>query len=277
MNSANAPDALAEALALYPAAVRRPLADRVKTWAFWAAGLGVLIWFAIDLDLTPQAFGRGFEVLGRFMSAMWPPTDGGDTARILTALAQTFAMAFAGTAIAAFIAVPLGFFAAKTMSPHPVFHFALRRTLDIFRGVPALVWALILVTAFGLGPFAGVMALALADIPRLAKLYAEAIENVEERQRDALRAAGAGPLTVFRYATVPQAGPVWMSQCLYMLEQNFRNAAILGIVGAGGIGFELEERIRVFQFDEVAFIVILYIICVSILDWISEKLRARLA
>jgi len=264
-------------LALNAAAVRPSAWARVQAWGLCAVVLGILVWFAFDLGLKPEIFGRGFEVLGRFFSVMWPPSDGGDLSRILVALAETFAMAFAGTVIGAVFAVPLGLLAAKTVAPQPVFHFALRRTLDLFRGIPALVWALILVTAFGLGPFAGVMALALSDLPRLSKLFAEAIENVDERPREALRAAGAGPVAAFRYAVAPQAAPVWLSQSLYMLEQNFRGAAILGVVGAGGIGFELEERIRVFAFDEVLFITLLYVVCVSALDFISERLRKRLS
>jgi phosphonate transport system permease protein len=142
--------------------------------------------------------------------------------------------------------------------------------------VPALVWALIFVAAFGLGPFGGVLALAIADLPGLAKLYAEAIENVDEKPIDGLRSAGAAPPVVLRYGLLPQVTPIMASQTLFYLESNFRNAAVLGIVGAGGIGFELEERIRVFAFDEVAFIVILYVICVAALDTFSQRLRQRL-
>jgi phosphonate transport system permease protein len=191
-------------------------------------------------------------------------------------LAETFAMAFAGTFLAAVAALPLGVAGAKSVVGHPILHFAFRRALDVFRGVPALVWALIFVAAFGLGPFGGVLALAIADLPGLAKLYAEAIENVDEKPIDGLRSAGAAPPVVLRYGLLPQVTPIMASQTLFYLESNFRNAAVLGIVGAGGIGFELEERIRVFAFDEVAFIVILYVICVAALDTFSQRLRQRL-
>lgn len=259
------------------AAIDRPLLDRLRTWAIWACALGVIVWFCIDLRLTPETMGKGFEKLARFLAASWPPTDGGDLMRILEALAETFAMAFAGTVLGAVLAVPLGLIGAKTIVPNPIVHFLLRRVLDLFRGIPALVWALILVSAVGLGPFGGVIALALSDIPRLAKLFAEAIENVEEGQREAMRATGAGTLTAIRYGLMPQVLPVWLSQCLYFLESNFRSAAVLGIVGAGGIGFELDERIRIFAFDQVFFIIGLYIVCVFVLDFLSERLRARLA
>ncbi|MEY4783455.1 MAG: hypothetical protein RIR41_1390, partial [Pseudomonadota bacterium] len=102
------------------------------------------------------------------------------------------------------------------------------------------------------------------------------LENVDDRPAEALRATGAGWLQTLRLAVFPQVAPVWLSQCLYFLEQNFRASAVLGIVGAGGIGFELEERIRIYAFDEVMFIVILFVVSVGVLDWVSERLRARL-
>ena len=180
-----------------------------------------------------------------------------------------------GLAVAAvLLSVVLG---AKTVVRQPVLHFALRRVLDWFRGVPALVWALILVSAFGLGPFGGVIALALADVPSLAKLFSEAIENCDDKPMDGVRSAGVSPVMELRYGLAPQVTPVMASQCLFFLESNFRNAAVLGIVGAGGIGFELEERIRIFAFDEVLFIVGLYMLCVAALDTLSQKLRASLA
>ena len=184
---------------------------------------------------------------------------------------------FAGTFLGVVIAIPLGIIGAKNIVSFWPLHFLIRRVFDFFRGIPALVWALILVSAFGLGPFAGVIALALADIPVLSKLYAEAIENVDRKPIEGLRAAGCGRFDVIRYGTMPQVTPIILSQALYYLESNFRNAAILGVVGAGGIGFELEERIRIFAFDEVSFIILLFMVAVACLDTVSGNLRQRLA
>lgn len=240
-------------------------------------GLAAFVAMCVDLKLMPEALFNGFDKLGKFGAASWPPSDGGDLLRIVKALAETFAMAFAGTVMAALAATPLGIVGAKTVVAQPVLHFIFRRALDWLRGVPSLVWALILVSAFGLGPFGGVIALALADVPSLAKLFSEAIENTDEKPMDGVRSAGVPPLMVLRYGLAPQVVPVMASQCLFFLESNFRNAAVLGIVGAGGIGFELEERIRIFAFDEVLFIVGLYMLCVAALDTLSQKLRASLA
>ena len=186
-------------------------------------------------------------------------------------------MAFVGTLLGALGALPLGVIGAQTVVRQPALHFAIRRVLDLFRGVPALVWALILVSAFGLGPFAGVCALALADIPSLAKLFAEAIENTDVKPVDGVRSTGMAPLGVVRFGVLPQVAPVMASQCLFYLESNFRHAAVLGIVGAGGIGFELQERIRTFAFDSVAFIILLYMLAVAVLETGSRALRKRLA
>ena len=186
-------------------------------------------------------------------------------------------MAVAGTALAIVAALPLGLLGAKTVVSNGLLHFLFRRCLDIFRGVPALVWALIFISAFGLGPFAGVVALAFADIPNLAKLFAETLENCDRGPVEGARASGVSKILEIRFGLVPQVAPVLASQCLYYLESNFRHAAVLGIVGAGGIGFELDERIRIFAFDQVAYIVLLYMLCVAALDFVSRQLRARLA
>ncbi|MGA0601312.1 phosphonate ABC transporter, permease protein PhnE [Caulobacter sp. KR2-114] len=240
-------------------------------------GVAVLVKMAVDVDFSPAHLASGLERLGRLLGAMVPPTPGGQLLHILHALGETLAMAFVGTVLAALLALPLGVLGAKTVVPQVFLHFGLRRCLDLFRGVPALVWALVLVSAFGLGPFAGVCALALADIPHLAKLFAEAIENVDARPVEGVRSTGVAPLGVVRFGLLPQVAPVMTSQCLYYLEANFRHAAILGIVGAGGIGYELEERIRVFGFDTAAFIILLYMLSVALLDTVSRALRKRLA
>lgn len=250
---------------------------RYRNWGVSVICMAALGAMALDVGFTPERLMSGMARLGRLLATMFPPDPGGQTVRILKSLAETLAMAFAGTVIAAAIALPFGIAGARTVVRHPAVHFALRRFLDVFRGIPALIWALILLSAFGLGPVAGVMALALADAPSLAKLFAEAIENVDRRPVEGVRAAGASPLQITRLGILPQVAPVMTSQCLYFLEGNFRNAAILGVVGAGGIGFELDERIRIFDFDTASFIIILYMLAVAALDSLSRHLRARLA
>ena len=267
---------MARAMAIAPDAVIQPLARRLRGWV--AAGAFLLVFIAAcrELDLSAIVLIDGVAKLGRFLAAMWPLSAGGQPGYLLYVIIQTLAMAVIGTAVAIVLAIPIGMVAARNLVPQPAIHFAIRRLLDVFRGIPVLVWALIMVAAFGLGPVPGILAIILSDIPRLGKLFAEAMENVDERQIAALRVTGAGQFTILRFGALPQMLPVWLSQCLYFLEQNFRSAAIVGVVGGGGIGFELQERIRIFAFDQVAFITLLYIVAVSVLDFASERLRARL-
>jgi phosphonate transport system permease protein len=270
-------DLIAQALRIAPEAIRVPVLTRLRGWAA-AALFALALYFAIaDLGLSFEVIGDGMGKLGQFFAAMWPPSDGDRSQHILFVILQTLAMAVIGTGVAIVLAVPVGLIAAHNIVPHPAAHFAIRRFLDLFRGVPVLVWALIMVAAFGLGPVPGILAIILTDIPRLAKLFAEAMENVDQRQLASLRVTGAGPLAVLRFGTLPQMLPVWLSQCIYYLEQNFRSAAIVGVVGGGGIGFELQELIRIFAFDQVAFITLIYILAVGLLDIASDRLRARLS
>jgi phosphonate transport system permease protein len=271
-----APADFRKAMGIAPSIVRIPLVQSAKSFGLWGLGFVIFAMLCFGVDVTPAAFFKGLQNLARFLSGMFPPSAAGQEVRILQALAATFAMAVAGTFLAVLGALPLGLLGAKTVVHQPIVHFLVRRTFDVFRAIPALVWALILIVAFGLGPFGGVLALAFSDVPRLAKLYAEAIENCDRRPQEGIHASGGSRVMGLRFGLVPEVVPVMASQSLYVLESNFRNAAILGIVGAGGIGFELEERIRIFAFDQVAWIVVAYVICVMILDMVSEKVRSRL-
>ena len=189
---------------------------------------------------------------------------------------ETIGMAFLGTLIATCIAFPLGFLGARNVVRLPLFRFPIRRSFDFLRGVDALVWALVYVRAVGLGPLAGVLAIATTDIGILSKLFAEAIENVDRKQADGVQATGANAVQRVRFGIIPQVLPIMISNALYMFESNTRSATILGIVGAGGIGFHLSDRIRAHRWDEVGFIIIMIIVVVALIDFISHMLRSRL-
>jgi len=251
--------------------------ERLRNLLLTLGAFAVLVLIAIDLKLAPDTLLSGFERLARMIATAFPPTPDGQLLRILRAIGETFAIAFLGTVLAVLVAVPLGVLGAKTVVSQPIVHFLLRRGLDVFRGVPVLVWALVMVSLFGLGPFGGVIAIALADIPNLAKLFSESLEACDPAPTEGVRAAGGSRLIVMRYGLAPQMAPVMTGQSLFYLEGNFRHAGVLGIVGAGGIGFELDERLRVFAFDEAFFIILLYMAAVAMLDTISSLIRKRLA
>ena len=160
--------------------------------------------------------------------------------------------------------------------PARVFHFVTRRLFDGLRGLDQLIWALVFVRAMGLGPIAGILAIAVAETGILAKLFAEAVETIDRRQVDGITSAGAGFVASLRYGVLPQVLPVMISQTLYSIESNAREATILGLVGAGGIGLRLSERIQINAWDQVAYIIVLILITVAIIDTTSRYLRLRL-
>jgi len=248
-------------------------AARVVGGALFAAWLaGALWWFGF----SPARLWNGLSGLGTILRLMVPPSPGELWLDILRGLAESVAMAFLGTFVAAVIAVPLGFLGAGNVVTNTLARFSLRRLFDGMRGVDQLIWALTYVRAVGLGPLAGVLAIATAEIAVLAKLYAEAIENAERKQVEGVVAAGGGGLARLRFGLLPQVLPVMLAQALYFFESNTRSAAILGVVGAGGIGLQIAERIRVRHWDEVAFIILLMIVTVAAIDWVSGRLRRGL-
>jgi phosphonate transport system permease protein len=245
-------------------------------------GLGIVLFFAWFIgalwyfDFSPTRLWNGLNGLGTILVLMIPPSPGELWVEILKGIAESVAMAFLGTFMAAIVAVPLGFMGARNVVTTTLLRFSLRRVFDGMRGVDQLIWALAFVRAVGLGPLAGVLAIFVSDIAVLSKLYAEAIENAEKRQAEGVTAAGGGRLLGIRFGLLPQVAPVMLAQALYFFESNTRSASILGVVGAGGIGLQIAERIRVRHWDEVAFIIILMIITVAAIDWISARIRRRL-
>jgi phosphonate transport system permease protein len=144
------------------------------------------------------------------------------------------------------------------------------------RGVDTLIWALIWINAVGLGPFAGVLAIMTSDIGSFTKLFSEAIEATDRKPSEGVVSTGGSQLHVMRFGLLPQVLPVLLSQVLYYFESNTRSATIIGIVGAGGIGLHLAEMIRTFEWDRVAFIILMVLVTVAIIDFASSRLRTLL-
>ncbi|MCR0983990.1 phosphonate ABC transporter, permease protein PhnE [Roseomonas populi] len=261
--------ALPEAFALSP---------RRRAWRL-AGGALFLLWFVWALwlfDITPQRLWNGLSGLFVIIRLMIPPSPGELWQDILQGIAESVAMAFLGTVLAATFAIPLGFLGARNVVTATLLRFSLRRVFDGMRGVDQLIWALAFVRAVGLGPLAGVLALFVSDLATLSKLYAEAIENADRRQAEGVVAAGGSRLMAVRFGILPQVLPVMLAQALYFFESNTRSASILGVVGAGGIGLQIAERIKVRHWDEVAFIIILMVVTVAVIDWIGGRIRRRL-
>jgi phosphonate transport system permease protein len=262
--------------ARHPGAFGAPLPARARRWAAWSAVAAFVAFGFWWVEFSLERFWNGLFKLGWLFQFLFPPSHGGWFGYFLQGMGETLAMAFLGTLLAAIAAVPLGFLAARNIVPNRIFHFGVRRSLDGLRGVDALIWALVFVSAVGLGPFAGVMALAMSDVGTLAKLFSEAIENVEREQSEGVRAAGASRAAETRFGIVPQVLPIFVSNVLYYFESNTRSATVLGVVGAGGIGLALSDRIRINDWDQVCFIVLMILVTVSVIDAISRLLRERL-
>ena len=192
---------------------------------------------------------------------------------IVGATLETVQMALAGTFLALLVAFPVGFLAARNTTPHPLVYHAVRSVLNFLRTIPDLALGLLFVAAVGLGAFAGTLALAIHTATVLGKLLSESVENIDEGVVEAIRATGAGYTQVLSFGVLPQILPDLISFALYRLETNIRAASVLGLIGAGGIGYLLNTSLRTFQYQEAAAIVLVLIALVMFVDYLSSHLR----
>jgi len=194
----------------------------------------------------------------------------------LKMLGETLLISYVGTLIGATFAFVLNFFAAENTSPAPWLRFTVRRLLEFARTVPGIVFALIFVIAFGLGPMAGVLAIAIHSTGALGKLFSEIVENADMKPVEGIRSTGASWLACMRFAILPQVTAGYASYALLRFEINVREASVMGFVGAGGIGQELVVAIRKFYYSDVSAILLTIIITVFIIDISTGWLRGRL-
>ncbi|MBM3733428.1 MAG: phosphonate ABC transporter, permease protein PhnE [Acidimicrobiia bacterium] len=237
--------------------------------------LVVLYVSARDTDLSLGEFVRGLPAIASYVGRMFPP-DWAFTPRIVQPTIETIEIAIWGTVLGIVLAIPLGLMAARNISPHVVVYGSARFILNALRGVSELVFALIFVSAVGLGPFPGILALALHNAGMLGKFYAEAIEAVDRGPVEAMQSTGAGWSQTVAYAIVPQILPHFITYNLYRFEVSIRSATVLGLVGAGGIGFHLISSIRLFDYQTTAMVLIVIIALVILTDWAGNKIRARI-
>jgi phosphonate transport system permease protein len=231
-----------------------------------APRIGEYFWKLLP-DLRPPVLFAGTETQGSLAYWMY---------RIdiwLWLLFETSQMAALATLSGALLAALLCFPAAINLAPNRTVHFAFRRVLELFRSVPDIVYALILVWTFGVGPLAGILAIALHTVGALGKLFAEVVENADMRPWEAVRATGGTWAHGLRFAILPQVLPNFLSYVLLRFEINVRGATVIGFVGAGGIGQELYSVISFNYYQEIGAIIVLIILAVSLIDLTSEKLR----
>lgn len=205
---------------------------------------------------------------------MFPP-DFSQAANWVTPLFDTVAMSIAGTALAVSLSLPLAFLAARNTTPHPIIYQVARGILNALRAVPELIMGILFVAAVGFGALPGVLALGLHSVGMVGKFFAEAIEHVDEAPVEAARAAGATHLQVILHGVFPQVLPQMADISIYRWEYNFRASTVMGMVGAGGIGFELMGSLRIMQYQDVSALLIIILVMVTMVDSFSGYLRKR--
>jgi phosphonate transport system permease protein len=257
----------------YPDVFDRPASARLAMPAVILAVLAIFVFGLVDLGFSPAKLVSGLSQLGWITLMMIPPDPGSSLPAYLAALGETLSIALLGTTLAAVAALPVSLLAARNIIPSNLLRFPVRRFLDSIRGVDTLIWALVWINVVGLGPFAGVLAIAVSDFGAFGKLFSEAIEAADRKQVEGIRASGGSALHEIRFGLMPQVLPVIAGQVLYFIESNTRSATIIGIVGAGGIGLQLAEQIRVLEWQKVSFLILMILVAVAVIDWISGKLR----
>ncbi len=225
--------------------------------------------------VDPPRLLAGLPKMARWAAKAWPPETAGLDLLLLRA-AETVAMAAVGTSIATVLALLVCVFAARNLTPSPLLYYPARWLLNVLRGVDSFVFAILFVAAVGLGPFAGVLGIGLHTWGSMAKLYAEAIETIEQGPLDAAMLTGANRLKVVAYALLPDILPGLASTTLFWWEFNVRASTVLGVVGAGGIGQELKNSMDLLDFPRLFTILLLILAMVTAIDRASAWLRARL-
>jgi len=247
----------------------------------WVTAMGYFVfavlavityWSGAAVEFSLPRLIEGLPFMGDFLSRMWPP-DTNVLPRVLTDTLLTIQLAWIATVVSALISLPIGFLAASNIFDNKPLRAGVIFFLNADRAIDALILALFFVSAVGLGPFPGTLALAIHSVGMLGKLFADAIEAIDRGPIEALESAGAGKLAVIRWAVWPQVAPHFISFFLFRFELNIRVAVVLGLVGAGGIGFLLTQYMRLFQYQKVATVILVILVLVMVVDYFSSKLR----
>jgi len=258
--------------------VVRPPQGRFGWWgvvALAAATAIFLWWAAVGSQINASNLVNGIPYMWDFLVRMMPPNPG-FMERLWQPALESLQVAVWGTLLGVVLSLPISFFAARNLSPHPIVFHATRQVLNCMRGINEIILALIFVAAIGLGPFAGVLALAIHGAGMLGKFFAEAMEDIDEGPLEAFRSAGAGPFKTFFFGVLPQVLPTWLGTIFYRLETNVRQSTVLGMVGAGGIAFELVSSMKLFKYQDTATCILVILAMVLITDLVSSRIRSMI-
>ena len=247
-----------------------------KTYFFIISLVLILTLIIIDLEINFfELFSDTSKYFGDIVGRMLPP-DFSNFGNLIYAMLETIEIAVLGTFIAIFLSIPLGLFSARNLAPnYAIFLFARIITI-FFRAIPEFIIAMILVIAIGFGAIPGVLALGVHTMGFLAKFYAEDIEHINKGPMEALKSSGASKRQIISFAVIPQIIPSFIANNLYILDRNIRMATMLGIVGAGGIGYELQSSFRMFEYQKVSAIIVIIFITIFIIDHLSSFIRSKI-
>ena len=247
-----------------------------KTYTFILSLSAALIFVVVDLEINfIKLFSDSSKYFIDILNRMLPP-DFSNFKGLIYAMFETIEIAFLGTFIAIILSIPVGLFSARNLAPNYLVFLIARIITIFFRAIPEFIIAMILVIAVGFGAIPGVLALGLHTMGFLAKFYAEDIEHVNKGPIEALKASGASKGQIISFAVIPQIIPSFVANNLYILDRNIRMATMLGIVGAGGIGYELLSSFRMFEYQKVSAIIIIIFITIFIIDHLSSLIRSKI-
>ena len=236
----------------------------------------ILVFVVNDLEIDfIKLVTDSSKYFGDILSRMLPP-DFSNLGQLIYAMFETIEIAFLGTFIAIVLSIPLGLFSARNLAPNYLVYIICKTIVIFFRAIPEFIIAMILVIAIGFGAMPGVLALGLHTMGFLAKFYAEDIEHINKGPIDALKSSGATKSQIISFGVIPQILPSFVANNLYILDRNVRMATMLGIVGAGGIGYELQSSFRMFEYERVSAIIILIFITIFIIDHLSSYIRSKI-
>ena len=236
----------------------------------------VLVFVVNDLEINfIKLVTDSSKYFGDILSRMLPP-DFSNLNELIYAMFETIEIAFLGTFIAIVLSIPLGLFSARNLAPNYFIYIVCKTIVIFFRAIPEFIIAMILVIAIGFGAMPGVLALGLHTMGFLAKFYAEDIEHINKGPIDALKSSGATKSQIISFCVIPQILPSFVANNLYILDRNVRMATMLGIVGAGGIGYELQSSLRMFEYERVSAIIILIFVTIFIIDHLSAFIRSKI-
>jgi len=237
----------------------------------------ILVWCLFALNISPRLFWEGIPHFFSLVSEMFPPNWAVFTrGKVLWSILEVLSMAFVGTFLGTLCSFFLALLAAKNLTPSPIVRTAAKWLMAAERAVPTLIIILLLVVVIGLGPFSGMIALAIGSVGMLGKLFAEAMENVDPKPLESLASTGANRVQVIRYAVLPQVIPSLIANTLYKFDINLRAALFLGVVGGGGIGFELHLAMSLFRYPDALAITVMILVLVWMAEKLSDHLRKKI-